>query len=293
MQKKAYLSIISAAALWGCIGVFLRLLTAAGLDSMESVAVRSTVAAILYFFWLLFTDRAAVRVRLQDLWYFVGTGIFSVLFFNWCYFNAISLSALSVAAVLLYTSPVFVMLLSALCFQEPITPRKIGALLLTFCGCVLVAGLFPAGVGSISAAAVLFGLGSGFGYALYSIFSKLALKRYSPSTITFYTFLFSALGSLPLSRLWEDASLLLDPRAILGGLGIGVLCCILPYLLYTHGLTGMETGRASIMASVEPVVATIVGAAVFHERMGLLSYCGVVLVLSAVVLLNAGPKRRV
>lgn len=105
---------------------------------MESVAVRSTVAAILYFFWLLFTDRAAVRVRLQDLWYFVGTGIFSVLFFNWCYFNAISLSALSVAAVLLYTSPVFVRLLSALCFQEPITPRKIGALLLTFCGCVLV-----------------------------------------------------------------------------------------------------------------------------------------------------------
>ena len=87
MQKKAYLSIISAAALWGCIGVFLRLLTAAGLDSMESVAVRSTVAAILYFFWLLFTDRAAVRVRLQDLWYFVGTGIFSVLFFNWCYFK--------------------------------------------------------------------------------------------------------------------------------------------------------------------------------------------------------------
>ena len=148
MQKKAYLSIISAAALWGCIGVFLRLLTAAGLDSMESVAVRSTVAAILYFFWLLFTDRAAVRVRLQDLWYFVGTGIFSVLFFNWCYFNAISLSALSAAAVLLYTSPVFVMLLSALCFQEPITPRKIGALLLTFCGCVLVAGLFPAGVGA-------------------------------------------------------------------------------------------------------------------------------------------------
>lgn len=166
MQKKAYLSIISAAALWGCIGVFLRLLTAAGLDSMESVAVRSTVAAILYFFWLLFTDRAAFRVRLQDLWYFVGTGIFSVLFFNWCYFNAISLSALSVAAVLLYTSPVFVMLLSALCFQEPITPRKIGALLLTFCGCVLVAGLFPAGVGSISAARRCFSAwASGFGYA--------------------------------------------------------------------------------------------------------------------------------
>lgn len=132
---------------------------------------------------------------------------------------------------------------AALCALLPGTyhPRKIGALLLTFCGCVLVAGLFPAGVGSISAAAVLFGLGSGFGYALYSIFSKLALKRYSPSTITFYTFLFSALGSLPLSRLWEDASLLLDPRAILGGLGIGVLCCH-PALSALYG--GPALGRA-------------------------------------------------
>ena len=289
MQKKAYLSIISAAALWGCIGVFLRLLTAAGLDSMESVAVRSTVAAILYFFWLLFTDRAAVRLRLQDLWYFVGTGIFSVLFFNWCYFNAISLSALSVAAVLLYTSPVFVMLLSALCFQEPITPRKIGALLLTFCGCVLVAGLFPAGVGSISAAAVLFGLGSGFGYALYSIFSKLALKRYSPSTITFYTFLFSALGSLPLSRLWEDASLLLDPRAILGGLGIGVLCCILPYLLYTEGLRWAEPGKAAILATVEPFVAALIGIFAFHEAVTPYKLLGMAAIFGAILILNRRP----
>ena len=273
MQKKVYLSIISAAALWGCIGVFLRLLTAAGLDSMESVAVRSTVAAILYFLWLLFNDRAAVRVRRPDLWYF----------------NAISLSALSVAAVLLYTSPVFVMLLSALCFQEPITPRKIGALLLTFCGCVLVAGLFPAGVGSISAAAVLFGLGSGFGYALYSIFSKLALKRYSPSTITFYTFLFSALGSLPLSRLWEDASLLLDPRAILGGLGIGVLCCILPYLLYTEGLRWAEPGKAAILATVEPFVAALIGIFAFHEAVTPYKLLGMAAIFGAILILNRRP----
>lgn len=65
----------------------------------------------------------------------------------------------------------------------------------------------------------------------------------------------------------------------------------MPYLLYTYGLSGMETGRASIMASVEPVVATIVGAAVFRERMSALSYAGVVLVLSAVVLLNVRTRR--
>ena len=128
-----------------------------------------------------------------------------------------------------------------------------------------------------------------------SIFARYALERgYSSNTINFYSCLLSALGA---ALIWGVDGVF-ETAAASGGnlalaIGAGVVTCYLPYLLYTHGLTGMETGRASIMASVEPVVATIVGAAVFHERMGLLSYCGVVLVLSAVVLLNAGPKRRV
>lgn len=292
MQKKAYLYIILAASLWGCIGVFLKLLTAAGLDSMESVAVRSTVAAALYFLWLLCTDRRALKVHLRDLWYFVGTGICSLLFFNWCYFNAISLSSLSVAAVLLYTSPVFVMLLSAVFFREAITPRKIAALALTFCGCVLVAGLLPAGVGGIPPIAALFGLGSGFGYALYSIFSKFALKKYAPASITFYTFLFAALGSLPLSSLGRDAARLLDPRTILGGLGIGVLCCILPYLLYTQGLRWAEPGKAAILATVEPFVAALIGILVFHEEVTLYKLLGMGAIFGAILVLNRGTTEK-
>ena len=286
MQKKAYLSIISAAALWGCIGVFLRLLTAAGLDSMESVAVRSTVAAILYFFWLLFTDRAAVRVRLQDLWYFVGTGIFSVLFFNWCYFSAISTSSMSVAAVLLYTSPVFVTLLSALFFRERITSHKVAALALTIAGCVLVTGLLPLGQQSVSYLTILYGLGAGFGYALYSIFGKLALRQYASSTVTFYTFLFAALASLPLSGLPRHLEALADWRAILGGLGIGVLCCILPYLLYTEGLRYTEAGKAAILATVEPFVAALLGICLFHESVTFYKLLGMGAIFLAILLLN-------
>lgn len=171
-------------------------------------------------------------MRLRDAWCFFGSGVVSLLFFTFCYFQAMNYMSLSAAAILLYTAPAIVTLLSALLFKERLTGLKLLAVLLAFLGCALVSGL---GAGDMA----------------------------------------------------------LSTAGILYGLGAGVVTCYLPYLLYTHGLTGMETGRASIMASVEPVVATIVGAAVFHERMGLLSYCGVVLVLSAVVLLNAGPKRRV
>ena len=71
---------------------------------------------------------------------------------------------------------------------------------------------------------------------------------------------------------------------------LGIVTCYLPYLLYIYGLTGLETGKASILASFEPVVATLVGIFVFHEKLTLLSALGCVCVLSAVVLLNL--KRR-
>lgn len=117
--------------------------------------------------------------------------------------------------------------------------------MLTFAGCVLVTGLFPLGQQRVSPSTILLGLGAGFGYALYSILGKFALAKYSPSTVTFYTFLFAAVFSLPLSGLHRHLALLLDWRAAIGGLGIGAVCCILPYLLYTSGLKYVEAGRAA------------------------------------------------
>ena len=125
MQKKAYLLILLAASLWATTGVFLSLLTAAGLTSLQSVAVRNGLATILYFIFLSMTDPKALKIRLADCRYFIGTGILSVVFFNWCLFTTIQSSSLSVASVLLYTSPVFVMILSTLFFHEAITPAKL------------------------------------------------------------------------------------------------------------------------------------------------------------------------
>lgn len=286
MQRKAYLFILLAASLWGCIGLFLKLLTAAGLTSMQSVAVRCSTAAALYFLWLLLTDRAALSICPRDCTYFVGTGILSLVFFNWCYFNTIQRSSMSVAAVLLYTSPVFVMLMSAAVFRENITKNKLLALVLTLAGCALVTGLLPLGGTSISLKTILFGLGSGFGYALYTIFGKFALAKYSSATVSFYTFLFAAIGSLPLSGLMQSPQLLLDWRVLSGGLGIGIFCCILPYLFYTEGLRHAEAGKAAILATAEPFVASLLGVLLFREVLTLFKLLGMAAILFAIVLLN-------
>ena len=291
-MKKAYLQIIAAASLWGCIGLFLKLLTAAGLTSMQGVALRSLAGCLSYGLFLFFTDRSALRADPRDWYWFFGTGVCSLLFFNWCYFNAITLSSMSVAAVLLYTSPVFVTLMSALFFREKITPVKITALIATFAGCVLVTGLFPLGQAPISLQTILFGLGAGFGYALYSIFGKFVLKKYSPATVTFYTILTSALFSLPLSGLHTNLAALADGRAWAGALGVGVLCCALPYHLYTSGLKDAEPGRAAILATVEPFVAAGLGILLFHEAVTPWKLLGMAAILGAVLLLNLPEKNR-
>ena len=293
MLKKGYWKIITAAALWGCIGIFLKLLTTAGVTSMEGVAIRALAACLIYGGFLAFTNPAALRIRPRDWYYFFGTGVCSLLFFNWCYFNAISRSSMSVAAVLLYTAPVFVTLMSALFFHESITPLKLLALAVTFLGCALVTGLFPLGQETVSPATLLFGLGSGFGYALYSIFSKFALEKYSPATISFYSFLFCALFSLPISGLSGDLAGFGCWQAWAGALGIGVLCCAVPYVLYTDGLRTAEPGRAAILATIEPFVAAALGILLYREDVTVYKLLGMAAILGCVLLINCqAPAKR-
>lgn len=143
------------------IGLFTRTLESGGFSSGNFVAVRVLGTAALLSVFFLFRDRSVFRIKPRYLLYFVGTGIVSILFFTWCYFSAMQYLSISVAVILLYTSPVFVVVLSALIFREPITRRKAAALLLTVIGCALVSGIFGGGA-SVTVKGFLLGLGSGF-----------------------------------------------------------------------------------------------------------------------------------
>ena len=292
-RNKYTAAILAAGCLWGFMGLFRRYMGEVGFSASDLIVLRCGIAALCFGLTLLFTGRGQFRIRLRDCWCFLGSGIVSLLFFTFCYFQAMNYMSLSAAAILLYTAPAIVTLLSALLFRERLTGTKMLAVVLAFLGCALVSGL-GAGDMALSAAGILYGLGAGFGYAMYSIFARYALERgYSSNTINFYSCLLAAIGA---ALIWGVDGVFESVTASTQNLGLalgaGVLTCFLPYLLYTYGLTGMETGRASIMASVEPVVATLVGAVVFRESMSVLSYAGVALVLSAVVLLNVKTKRR-
>ena len=194
-------------------------------------------------------------------------------------------ASLHTAAILLYTAPAFVMVMSYFLFKEKFTGRKVLALLSAFAGCVLVSGGFgTAGIGTVG---LLTGLGAGFGYALYTIFGRYALERgYSSFTITTYTFLFAMLGCLLITDVSHLVGCLSAAPELIGqGIVWTFLTTVAAYLLYTKGLEGMEAGKASILATIEPVMATLVGCVVFKESLTFVAVGGILLVLFSSILM--------
>ena len=289
-QKKtapwaAYIGILTAAALWGIIGIWNRQLMALGLSPTGIVAVRNFGGMALLAAIFAVKDRSVFRVRKAHLKYFFGTGIVSVVLFTVCYFSCQKLCSLAVASILLYTAPSFVVVMSAILWKEPVTKKKLTALLLTLVGCALVCGLF-AGDLTVTLPGILLGLGAGFFYALYSIFGRYALAPYGSMTVTVWTFLFAGPASLLLVKPAEMAAVLAQPKAWLLAAALVVFSTVLPYIFYTGGLAKVEAGKASIMASLEPVVASLMGVVLFSEPMGIQTLLGIVCVLAGVYILR-------
>ena len=279
--------ILLAGCFWGSMGIFVRRLTDYGFSSIQIVAIRVTLAALIFCMLLLIKDPSGFRISVKDIPLFLGLGFGSILFFTVCYFTAITMMPLSTAAILLYTSPIWIMLMSVLFFREKLTGRKLLALVLAFAGCVLVSGISEEGM---TLTGLLVGLGSGIGYGLYSILGTVALRRYSPYTVTTYTFAFAALGSWlicrPADMLAKFAAAPDLPGLVFFCFLTALVTAVIPFLAYTLGLQTVEASRAGILATVEPLVATLIGVAVFSEPLTLLSGLGMLLILAAVVLLN-------
>ena len=211
-----------------------------------------------------------------------------MLFFNTTYCISVQKTSLSVAAVLLYTSPVFVMIFSRIAFKEQITKKKMIAIFLSVVGCAAVSGIFEISNTTISFSGVGFGICAAVGYALYSIFASKLLKKYNSLTILFYTFCVAGIGGLAIGNPVQIlANIAADYTSILAILICSILFNVLPYLFYTKALVDMEASRASIIASIEPVVATLFGVFLFQEAISITNILGIVSVLCAIGILNA------
>lgn len=293
MKRTSSLLILTAGTLWGTMSIFVKNLEVYGFTSMQISAFRVITAAVIFLAAITIYDCNLLKVNLRDLPLFIGIGIISVLCLAWTYFRAISYSV-SVAAILLYTAPSMVMLMSIIFFKEKLTKRKLIAVVIAFLGCIFTIG--DKRSLSFEPTGILFGLAAGFTYATYSIFGTALLKKYHPYTVTVMAFTVAAIGALFVCDLPDMASKIaaVDQTLplTLWILGIGVVTAVLPYLLYTIGLSKIEAGKASVMASVEPLVAAVIGITIYGDKFNFFTFLGIICILAAVIILNLKTDKK-
>ena len=278
--------ILTAGITWGMIGLFSRSLYSAGFTPQNIVLIRNFGSLAVMTVLFAIVDRSTFRIKLRHFHYFIGTGIVSVVMFSLLYFMCQQQSSLATAAILLYTSPAIVMLLSAVIWHDKITKNKLAALVVTFMGCVFVSGILSGSL-AVSAVSLATGLGSAFFYALYSIFGRFALEKYSSYTVTYYTFLCAAAASLFVVSPAETFSLVFSSASVtLLAFGLIAFSTVIPFILYTKGLSQTESGKAAILASVEPVAASLTGIIAFGEPLTFAVVAGLVCILIAIYILN-------
>lgn len=296
MKKFAILFSLMAGILWGSVGVFVRILAAFGMNNYTILSTRVLGAAIVLLFGILVYDNSLLKIKVKDIWIFLSCGVIAMLGLNYCYTEALKSLSMSLAAVLLSLSPVFVMLIAAIVFGEKITKRKVVCTLIALLGCLLVSGILEGNGLLWSGFGIFVGILAAVFYALYSIFSKLAMERnYSVFTTIFYSVLFMGIVLIPFTD-WHavGAFATAEPLKNITFMFLHSLCSnVLPYLIYTLSLAYVDAGSASIVAAAgEPSAAMLFGIMFFSEIPSFLGVTGLVVTIIGITLLSAPTREK-
>lgn len=286
--------VIGAASLWGSLGLFGRLAFEHGVTPIQLASVRAALAFIGVLPLALWRP-GILRVRRADLPLLVAYGAISVGLFYYVYMEAVDRTPLAVAAALLYTAPGWVVAIAWSLGWEPVRPRRllplamvlVGAFLVTDAWRVLVRGAGSGAGSGIGGVGIAFGLASGVAYALYTVLGKRVRRRYGVLTTILYAYgigaLVLAIGAPPWAAFVEHP----EATGIILLMGLGPT--LLAALLFYAGLHHIDASAASMLATIEPVVAALLGLAWLGEGLSAATIAGTALIIGAAAMLR--PRR--
>ena len=286
MKKRAILFIVIAGILWGTSGLFSHAFSQYGYTALQKTAVRGSVALICMLVFALIRHRGAFRIPLRSIPLYAGIGacLFGAAA---CYYAAMEFSSVATAVVLMYTSPIYVLIFSVLFFGEKLTPVKIVGIAGMLVGCCFVSGIFEGFSGN--AIGILLGLLAGVTYGGYSILAKIAMRRGGEAmSTTLYGFAGMAILAICTCKPAAIIPNMMQNPALLIPLSValGVVTYVFPFFLYTIGLRDLPAGTASALGIVEPMAATVFSICLLDERLTVLSAIGILLILGCVLLLS-------
>jgi drug/metabolite transporter (DMT)-like permease len=281
--------VLAAGSLWGTIGLFATLLSNMGMSAGPVAFFRVLSASIMLALILLVKGRGVslFRVSRRGLISCMLVGFISQALYNVCYMNTIEQGGMATAAVFLYTSPVYVALISRVFFHEPLTRNKIIAIIINIAGCILTVTGGDFSDMKISGFGIIMGIMAGFTYALLHILSRTGADDEDPFSAAFYGQAFGALLLFFLIRPYNGIGTAFTLPMLLVFIGFGIVPSAMGYIVYYAGLSRItETSIVPVLASVETVVAALIGLIVFGQALSITKIVGIALVLISIAIMN-------
>jgi drug/metabolite transporter (DMT)-like permease len=289
-RKLALGAVVASAACFATLGILTKWAFDHGAEPISLLAVRFAAAAVVMGAAQAVRDPGALRVTRGDLLRFLGLSLTGYGAASLCYAFAVREIGASVTTVLLYTYPAMVSIIGWLFLKETFPLKRVSAVLMSFLGCAMVAGIFTSG-SSVTARGLLLGMGAALGYAVFNVLSYRTLGRTPRLTIMAYTFAFSAIalgavaaanGTLGTVARWDAYAW--------GSIALMVAVpTFAAVMLYLGGIARMGAAQAAVVSTLELPFTVVFAALAFPTQLlAPLQLLGAAIVLGGVVMAEWG-----
>jgi inner membrane transporter RhtA len=267
-------------AVFHYLGPAFAVLLFARVEPLDVAWLRIASAAALFALWrrpwrrLAGLDREGRRLLVS-----LGA-VFA--FMNACFYVAIDRLPLGTVAAIEFLPVIALAALGAR------TPRNVIALALAVSGVYVLTDVElagePLGVAFAFANAALFAAYIVLAHRLSRVPGISRLDGLAASMLVALVFVTPIAG-------WGAVPAVVDPVALAAGIGVGLASSVVPYVLDQLAMARLTRATYSLMVSILPATATVVGVVVLSQIPTLLEVGGVALVVSAVALHRERPKR--
>lgn len=286
VSRKGYLYVVCAAMLWSVSGSTSKYLFLNGISPFQLSQIRVTISALLLFLFFLIRRPALLKISRNDIFYFFILGTFGMTAIQITYLFTISKLNVAAAILLEYLAPIFIALYMAVFAKEKLSRITMLAIIAATLGCYLVVGAYNLNLLNLNMTGIASGIASAVTFAWWSLHGEYGMRRYNPWTVLFYAMLFAAIDLNiiypPLKGFFNVSS---SAKWVII-LYITVFGTIIPFGLYYEGISLIRAARASITATLEPIMAGVISYIFLDEIMSPLQIFGGVLVIAAIILLQ-------
>ncbi len=290
-HRKGYIAISLAAVLWGVAASVAKSFFNNAYEPLILVQMRVTLSFAVLFLFFLSTNRLLLKFSIKDIPHFLIVGILGVAGSNYFYYSAIKETNVSTSILVQYTAPIMVMIYTVVFQKEKLTVPKISALVLSLSGIFLAVGAYHPEIIKINKIGIIYALLAAVSFSIFNISGKSLTQKYSIWTGLIYLLgaatLFWSFINTPMEIF--EANYSFEDWNVFGV--IALISILIPYSLYYYGLHHIQSSKAIIISTLEPIVAIISEWLFLNGRMGIIQVVGAILVITAIVVLQRDSKK--